>query len=75
VDSTVARTHHDAAGMVVEPEVLAALEEAAAEEKGRREPGKSPRWQSTRRPGSPSGLRGGGCASARRRAQCLGLAQ
>lgn len=34
VDSTVARAHHDAAGMVVEPEVLAALEESAAQEKG-----------------------------------------
>ncbi len=43
VDSTVARAHHDAAGMVVDPEVLAALEEAAAEEKGHRKPGKPPR--------------------------------
>jgi transposase len=43
VDSTVARAHHDAAGMVVDPEVLAALEEAAAEEKGQRKPGKPPR--------------------------------
>jgi hypothetical protein len=34
VDSTVARAHHDAAGMVVEPEVLAALDGAAAREKG-----------------------------------------
>jgi transposase len=36
VDSAVARAHHGAAGMVVDPEVLAALEEAAAQEKGRR---------------------------------------
>jgi transposase len=43
VDSTVARAHHDAAGMVVDPDVLAALEEAAAEEKGNRKPGKPPR--------------------------------
>lgn len=43
VDFTVARAHHDAAGMVVEPEVLAALEEAAAQEKGPRKPGKSSR--------------------------------
>lgn len=43
VDSTVARAHHDAAGMVVEPEVLTALEEAAAEEKGQQKPGKPPR--------------------------------
>ncbi len=42
VDSTVARAHHDAAGMVVDPEVLAALEEVAKEEKGRRNPGKPP---------------------------------
>ncbi|PWU60688.1 hypothetical protein DLE60_09720, partial [Micromonospora globispora] len=53
VDSTVARAHHDAAGMVVEPEILAALEEAAAQEKGPRIPGKSPRWPSARRLGSP----------------------
>jgi transposase len=43
VDSTVARAHHDAAGMVVHPEVLAALEEAVAEEKGHRKPGKPTR--------------------------------
>jgi transposase len=42
VDSTVARAHHDAAGMVVDPEVLAALEEVAKEEKGPRNPGKPP---------------------------------
>lgn len=42
VDSTVSRAHHDAAGMVVDPEVLTALEEAAAEKKGRRKPGKPP---------------------------------
>jgi len=42
VDPTVARAHHDAAGMVVDPEVLAALGKAAAEEKGRQKPGKPP---------------------------------
>ncbi|GAA2009907.1 hypothetical protein GCM10009838_89210 [Catenulispora subtropica] len=36
VDSTVARAHHDAAGMAVDPGVLAALEQAAAAEKGGR---------------------------------------
>lgn len=41
VDSTVARAHHDAAGMVVDPGVLAALEQAASEEKGRSIPGKA----------------------------------
>lgn len=40
VDSTVARAHHDAAGMVVEPTVLEALERAAAAEKGRPIPDK-----------------------------------
>jgi transposase len=39
VDSTVARAHHDVAGMVVEPEVLAPMEEAAAQEKGATETG------------------------------------
>jgi hypothetical protein len=33
VDSTTARAHHDAAGMRVDAEVLAALEKAVAEEK------------------------------------------
>jgi len=40
VDSTVARAHHDAAGMVVDPAVLAALADAAAVEKGRPVPAK-----------------------------------
>jgi hypothetical protein len=31
VDSTTVRAHHDAAGMIVEPEILDALEKAAAE--------------------------------------------
>ena len=37
VDSTTARAHHDAAGMVVDDEVLAALEKATEAEKGARE--------------------------------------
>ncbi|MGW0633664.1 hypothetical protein [Streptomyces sp. NPDC002758] len=37
VDSTTARAHHDAAGMVVDEEVLAALEKAVEAEKGARE--------------------------------------
>jgi hypothetical protein len=36
VDSTIARAHHCAAGMVVAPERLAELERAVAEEKGLR---------------------------------------
>lgn len=43
VDSTVARAHQDAAGLVVDPGVLAALERAAGAKKGSREPGKPPR--------------------------------
>ena len=40
VDSTVARAHHHAAGMVVDPELLRELEKAVAEEKGLRKRGK-----------------------------------
>jgi transposase len=36
VDSTVSRAHHHAAGMVVDPELLADLEKALASEKGLR---------------------------------------
>jgi hypothetical protein len=64
VDSTVAHAHHDAAGMVVEPEVLAALDGAAAREKGPRKQGKLPRWPSARRLGSPSGPSADGCVGA-----------
>ena len=39
VDSTTARAHHDAAGMHLGQEVMAALEEAAAEEEKAREKG------------------------------------
>lgn len=35
VDSTVARAHHHAAGMVVDPELLAELAKVVEEEKGR----------------------------------------
>jgi transposase len=48
VDSTTARAHHDAAGMVVDEEALAALEKVAEAEKGaheRRESGVSGRLQ------------------------------
>jgi len=43
VDSTSVRAHHDAAGMRMDPQVLDALEKAAALEKGRGEPDKAPR--------------------------------
>lgn len=41
VDSTVARAHHHAAGMVVDAELLEELEKAAAEEKGLQQRGKT----------------------------------
>lgn len=40
VDSTVARAHHHAAGMAVDPELLDELEKAVTEEKGILERGK-----------------------------------
>jgi transposase len=40
VDSTSVRAHQDAAGMRVDPQVLDALEKAAAREKGRHQPDK-----------------------------------
>jgi transposase len=43
VDSTVARAHHHAAGMVVDPELLEELEKAAEEEKGLRQRDKTVR--------------------------------
>ncbi len=43
VDSTVARAHHHAAGMVVAPGRLEELERAVTEEKGLRERGKTHR--------------------------------
>jgi transposase len=43
VDSTVARAHHHAAGMAVDPELLDELEKAVAEEKGLLERGKAHR--------------------------------
>ncbi|SCF28946.1 Putative transposase of IS4/5 family [Micromonospora purpureochromogenes] len=42
VDSTVARAHHDAAGMVVDTAVLAALEQAAGAKRGILDAGKPP---------------------------------
>jgi hypothetical protein len=42
VDSTSVRAHHDAAGMRMDPQVLDALEKAAAGEKGQHRPDKRP---------------------------------
>ncbi len=41
VDSTVARAHHHAAGMVVDPDLLADMEKALTEEKGLQKPDKT----------------------------------
>ncbi|MGW7481203.1 IS5 family transposase [Nonomuraea muscovyensis] len=46
VDSTTARAHHHAAGMVVDGELMTALEKAADEERGLRLRGKSPKTAS-----------------------------
>jgi transposase len=43
VDSTSARAHHHAAGMVLDGELLKALEKAAEQEKGLHQRGKTPR--------------------------------
>ncbi|MCX4546369.1 hypothetical protein [Streptomyces sp. NBC_01565] len=43
VDSTSARAHHHAAGMMLDPELLETLENAVAEEKGLLQRGKTPR--------------------------------
>jgi transposase len=42
VDSTTARAHHHAAGMVLDGELAEALEEAVEQEKGMRQRGKTP---------------------------------
>jgi transposase len=65
VDSTTARAHHDAAGMAMRAEVLEALEEAAADEKGARERHKSsesPLVRSRQTPPTPSARSVGGYA-------------
>jgi transposase len=66
VDSTTARAHHDAAGMRLAPEVLAALEEAA-EEKSRSR-GATARNKSDKtpkaRPGGPNADASGDAASS-----------
>jgi transposase len=63
VDSTTARAHHDAAGMHLGQDVLAALEEAAAEEKKNRSKGATlkdrtdwmPKWIPSGKSGGASG--------------------
>lgn len=59
VDSTVARAHHDAAGMQVDEEVLSALEKAAEESKGAAERNESHRSKANRTPSTPTGRNDG----------------
>ncbi len=62
VDSTTARAHHDAAGMHLDPDVLAALEKAAAEEEQARKKGAARRNKTGRTPQTtPSGSGAGAC--------------
>lgn len=56
IDSTTARAHHDAAGMHIDQDVLAALEKAAAEEEKARSKGAAPKNETGRKPKQiPSG--------------------
>jgi hypothetical protein len=57
VDSATARAHHHAAGMVLDPEQLAALEAAAEAEKGALKRNKSRKTQTTKANGQPGGVR------------------
>jgi transposase len=64
VDSTVARAHHDAAGMVVREEVLAVLEEAAEDKKGAAHGDERVRLpRSAANPTIPGGTSGDGCGA------------
>ena len=60
VDSTTARAHHDAAGMHLAPDTVAALEKAAAEEEKARSKGAASKNKAGRTPKSiPRGKNGG----------------
>ncbi|MBD0695858.1 transposase [Streptomyces sp. CBMA123] len=65
IDSTTARAHHDAAGMHMDPEVLDALEKAAAEEEKSAAKGAVSRNKADSTPG-PSGTSGDASADAGR---------
>jgi len=65
VDSTTARAHHDAAGMHLDPDVLDALEEAAAEAEKARSMGVAKRNKPDRTPKTgPSANASGSAASS-----------
>jgi transposase len=55
VDSTTARAHHHAAGMVLDGELAAALQEAAEQEKGLRQRGKTPATVTLAKTGTATG--------------------
>jgi transposase len=57
VDSTTARAHNHAAGMVLDGELAKALEEAAEQEKGLHQRGKSPRTADPAKAGTKTGTR------------------
>ncbi|GAA1765305.1 hypothetical protein GCM10009734_86780 [Nonomuraea bangladeshensis] len=68
VDSTTARAHHHAAGMVLDGELSAALEEAVEQERGLRQRGKTPPTATpatgragTTTTGTTRGTNGDGC--------------
>jgi transposase len=62
VDSTTARAHHHAAGMVLDGELGAALQEAAKREKGLRQRGKTPAAAAPAKTGMATGTGDGGYA-------------
>lgn len=77
VDSTTARAHHDAAGMHLDRDVVAALEKAAAEEEKTRSKGAASKNKPGRTPKTiPSGKTSApdrpGCGQGRPRRQPLG---
>lgn len=61
IDSTTARAHHDAAGMQLDPEVVAALEKAAEQEKARSK-GAVPASKPARTPKTIPGGKSGGAS-------------
>jgi transposase len=64
VDSTTARAHHDAAGMHLDPDVLDALEEAAAQAEKARSKGAAKRNKPDRTPKAPSADASGDAAGS-----------
>ncbi|GAA0274170.1 hypothetical protein GCM10010302_09750 [Streptomyces polychromogenes] len=66
VDSTTVRAHHDAAGMHLEPDALAALERAAEEAEKARQKGEARRNKTgrTTRNGKSGGASDAGASSA-----------